>query len=193
MHNALDPVRLLGQIGTLQDALWRHAVISKPMSPSDSDETKSSAVPTPVRFLAATGGETGEETALEAMTPPPMLGHRKYRRTPKPRAPHTWRTRPDPFESVWGEVTQSLAERPELTAKLILDQLQKQHPGEYPDKQLRTLQRRVKEWRASALIQFDDAWLAEEELAGMALPNPLRASVEGKIDHPLDSMAGVRS
>jgi hypothetical protein len=94
---------------------------------------------------------------------------------------------------VWEEVTEELAKRPELTAKLILDQLQKQHPGEYPDKQLRTLQRRVKEWRASALIQFDDAWLAEEELAGKTLPKPLRASVEEKINHPLDSMVGVRS
>jgi hypothetical protein len=85
-----------------------------------------------------------------------------------------------------------LAERPELTARLILDQLQKQHPGEYPDKQLRTLQRRVKEWRASALIQFDDAWLGEEELADITLRNPLRASVQWKAGHPLDSMAGVR-
>jgi hypothetical protein len=126
------------------------------------------------------------------MTPPPILGQRKYRRTSKPRAPRNWRTRPDPFEAVWSEVTQGLAERPELAARLILDQLQKRYPGEYPDKQLRTLQRRVKEWRASALIQFDDAWLTKEELAGMTLPHALRASVEGKIGDPLDSMAGVR-
>jgi hypothetical protein len=151
------------------------------MSLSDSNETNPSAVPPPVRFLTAAGGPTGEETALEAMTPP-ILGQRKYRRTPKPRAPRTGRTRPDPFEMVWGEVTQALAERPELTARLILDQLQKQYPGEYPDNQLRTLQRRVKEWRASALIQFDDAWLGKEELADMMLPNPLRASVEGKLN-----------
>jgi integrase len=80
---------------------------------ADSNETNSSALPAPVKFLAATGWETGEETALEAMTPPPMLGHRKYRRLPKPRTPHTWGTRPDPFEAVWAEITQRLAERPE--------------------------------------------------------------------------------
>jgi len=65
------------------------------------------------------------------MTPPPIPGQRKYRRAPKPRAPRTWRTRTDPFEAVWGQVTQGLAERPELTARLILDQLQQQYPGEY--------------------------------------------------------------
>jgi len=36
----------------------------------------------------------------------------------------------------------------------------------------------VKEWPAGALIQFDDAWLSEEELAGMTLPNPLKARVD---------------
>ena len=54
--DALDPVRLLRQIGTLQDALWRHAVVSQPMRLADSNETNSSAVPAPVRFLGVAGG-----------------------------------------------------------------------------------------------------------------------------------------
>ena len=41
-----------------------------------------------------------------------------------------------------------------------------------------TLQRRVKEWRARALLQFDDQWLNEEVLVGIALPRPLRATVD---------------
>jgi len=86
-----------------------------------------------------------------------------------------------------------LAERPELTARSILDQLQQQYPGEYPDNQLRTLQRRVKKWRASVMIQFDNAWSGEEELAGMTLPNPPRARLDGEVGQPLDGIAGVRS
>jgi hypothetical protein len=37
----------------------------------------------------------------------------------------------------------------------------------------------VKQWRASALLQFDDAWLGEEVLAGVTLPPPLHATVDG--------------
>jgi len=71
-----------------------------------------------------------------------------------------------------------LVAQPELTARLILDRLQTEHPGQYPDSLLRTLQRRVKQWRASALLQFDDAWLGEEFLAGVILPPPLYATVD---------------
>ena len=38
----------------------------------------------------------------------------------------------------------------------VLEELQVQHPGLYSQSQLRTLQRRVKEWRAGALLRFDD-------------------------------------
>lgn len=60
-----------------------------------------------------------------------------------------WKTRKDPFENVWEtEITPLLQEYPRLQAKTILFQLQKTHRGKYPDSQLRTLQRRVAQWRA---------------------------------------------
>ncbi len=55
--------------------------------------------------------------------------------------------------------------------------MQQRYPGRYPDGQLRTLQHRVKEWRARALLEFNDAWLGEELLAGAPLPRPLRATL----------------
>jgi hypothetical protein len=60
-----------------------------------------------------------------------------------------WRTRSDPFERVWGEVQQQLDGNPGLEAKTIFEALQRKYPGEFADGQLRTLQRHVKQWRAT--------------------------------------------
>lgn len=65
------------------------------------------------------------------------------------RQPRHWRTRADPFAAVWeSEVVPELERDAGLQALTLLEWLQEQHPGQYPDKLLRTLQRRVKEWRA---------------------------------------------
>ena len=61
---------------------------------------------------------------------------------------HTWRTRTDPFESHWEEVRENLAENPGLEAKTLFEDLQRRFPDTVSDGQLRTLQRRVKRWRA---------------------------------------------
>ena len=77
---------------------------------------------------------------------------RKYRRSGqlpsqlKPR--HTWRNRPDPFEKVWPDLEQALELNPGLEAKTLFQYLQRQDPGQFQDGQLRTLQRRIKTWRA---------------------------------------------
>jgi hypothetical protein len=60
-----------------------------------------------------------------------------------------WRTRKDPFERVWNEVQQQLNGNPGLEAKTIFEALQRKHPGEFADGQLRTLQRHIKQWRAT--------------------------------------------
>lgn len=62
--------------------------------------------------------------------------------------PRTWRTRPDPFAEVWDEVARELGKAPDLQALTLLEWLQGRYPGSYPDHLLRTLQRRVKAWRA---------------------------------------------
>jgi transposase len=61
---------------------------------------------------------------------------------------HSWRTRADPFEDVWPEIESTLELIPGLEAKTIFEYLQRQYPGRFADGQLRTLQRRVKTWRA---------------------------------------------
>ena len=77
---------------------------------------------------------------------------RKYRDTGKlpsqMKGAHTWRTRKDVFEDVWEEVQGWLEINAGLEAKTLFEDLQRRYPGRFPDGQLRTLQRRVKTWRA---------------------------------------------
>ena len=60
-----------------------------------------------------------------------------------------YRTREDPFSGVWREELVPLLQAiPGLRATTLLEELQRQHPGGYPDRLLRSLQRRVAQWRA---------------------------------------------
>jgi hypothetical protein len=61
---------------------------------------------------------------------------------------HSWRTREDPFAEVWEEVRQELAVNPGLEGKTLFQMLQLKYPGRFQDGQIRTLQRRIKAWRA---------------------------------------------
>jgi len=61
---------------------------------------------------------------------------------------HHWRTRLDPFAEVWHEVRGHLEANPGLEAKTLFAALQQRYPGRFADGQLRTLQRRIKCWRA---------------------------------------------
>jgi hypothetical protein len=63
---------------------------------------------------------------------------------------HSWRTRKDPFEDVWQGINSMLEINPGLEAKTIFEDLQRKKPGQFSDGQLRTLQRSIKAWRASA-------------------------------------------
>ena len=55
-----------------------------------------------------------------------------------------WRTREDPFSTVWEQVRQQIEENPGLEAKTLFEWLQREYPGRYQDGQIRTLQRRIK-------------------------------------------------
>lgn len=62
-----------------------------------------------------------------------------------------WRTRLDPFEEIWAEEVEPLLRRdPDgiLSATIIMEKLQERYPGKFVPGQVRTLQRRLKDWRA---------------------------------------------
>ena len=71
-----------------------------------------------------------------------------HRRAPRPT--RDWRTRKDPFASVWPCVRAWLETEPDSVGKELFSRLQGELPGAFPDGQLRTFQRRVREWRRAA-------------------------------------------
>jgi hypothetical protein len=123
----LDPLRLLREIRQLQGELVASEQTIQPEPHRAADE-----VTTFVRIL---------RTAWRAGEIRPT--HRKPVGPPR-----TWRTRRDPFEEVWPAILERLHGSPDLIAKELFQQLQAENPGVFPDCQLRTLQRRVKEWRS---------------------------------------------
>ena len=62
--------------------------------------------------------------------------------------PRDWRTRENPFEDVWSRVETRLEDAPTLEAKVLFGWLCKEYPGKFQEGQLRTFQRRVRDWRA---------------------------------------------
>ena len=93
--------------------------------------------------------------------------------------PRQYRTRTDPFVEDWPEVEQMLSTAPELEAKTLFEWLCEEYPGKYQEGQLRTLQRRVSDWRAlnqekvavleqihqpGEVLQSDGTWLSELEI-----------------------------
>jgi len=64
------------------------------------------------------------------------------------RAERSWRTRADPFEAYWEEIEKILKRAPTVLVTTLFDYLCRRYPGQFQEGQLRTLQRRVKIWRA---------------------------------------------
>jgi hypothetical protein len=176
VYRALDPVRLLRQVETLQEALWRHAVFGARTASPISDLV--------ARFdLSACGGVGDEATAetLVRLRPDGTPKH-KYRRTEKSLGPRLYRTRKDPFEAVWDEVCEWLSARPERTGRSVFDELQERYPGQFTRAQLRTLHRHIAVWRAKTVLAFDDGVADDlEHVALASLPRPLRVALDAVV------------
>ena len=127
---ALDPLRLLDEIRSAQGHLAAVAA-GEPLRAAEHRDGDLDA------FLK------GLSTAWHDGEVRPT--HRAFQK-----AQRNWRTRKDPFEAVWPSVLAWLQAEPDRTGTELLLRLQAEHPGEYPDTNLRTLQRRVKLWRRAA-------------------------------------------
>lgn len=80
----------------------------------------------------------------------------------------SYRTREDPFAEDWAWIEKQLGESPDFEAKTLFEALQEKHPGRYEDGQLRTLQRRVRDWRAESGPERE-VFFPQEHRAGEAL------------------------
>lgn len=82
-----------------------------------------------------------------------------------------WRTRKDPFAEDWPEIAARLKDAPELEAKALFEHLlggDPSKPIKYDPGQLRTFQRRVKQWRATEGPD-KEVFFAQEHRPGEAM------------------------
>jgi hypothetical protein len=98
-------------------------------------------------------GKTQETAAAAAGMS--VRSARKWEQGPMPseeaRKPRWWRTRADPYATVWEQDVVPLLEadrKGELQAKTIFEELEARYPGRFKPGQRRTLERRVRDWRA---------------------------------------------
>jgi hypothetical protein len=82
--------------------------------------------------------------------------------------PRNWRTREDPFVEHDAEIEALLRETPTLEVRTVFEILCNRYPGRYEAGQVRTLQRRVRAWRA-ALGPEKEVVLAQQHRAGEAM------------------------
>jgi len=125
-RESLDPILLLKRIRELQSAIAR---LNYPDKKDRFSEEQS------IEEFVKQLGELWQE------------GEIRPTHTSCPPKARWWRTRKDPFERVWPEVLLWLEKDPDATARSLLRRLQEKYPGQYPDSQLRTMQRRVRAWR----------------------------------------------
>ncbi len=86
----------------------------------------------------------------------------------EPVAPRAYRTREDPIdEADWAWVEDQLRGAPSFEAKTLLEMLQERRPGVHGDGQVRTLQRRVRRWRAT-MGPDKDVFFAQQHRPGEA-------------------------
>jgi predicted secreted protein len=107
--------------------------------------------------LAAAKAGMDPKTARDYLRDPRLPNERKKDRT--------WRTRSDPFTEVWEEVRELVATNPGLEAKTLMEALQRKYPGQFADGQVRTLQRRLKQWRATDGPERE-VFFAQQHVAG---------------------------
>jgi len=127
---SLDPVRLLRDIRDRQQKL---SELASCISANPASKAAATDVATFLGSLA-TAWKEGEVRPT----------HRK-----RPAAVRWWRTRADPFANVWPIIEDWLVREPTLTAKELLVRLAESVPdASAGEAQRRTLQRRIKTWRA---------------------------------------------
>jgi hypothetical protein len=148
----LDPVLLLREIRSIQGHLVE--IADRPVT----GEADPPTAPTIEQFLSGlrTAWRDGEA-----------------RPTDKPKA-KAWRgrRRPDPFVAVTAMVREWFEAEPWRTSRELFERLQTERPGVFPDGQLRTLQRRMKEWRRERAREMVFGAAVVEETLAEASPQP---------------------
>lgn len=140
-YEILDPVKLLQDLEKAQNKFWLLAW--------KNDKELNQLLPQEVQNIIIPPTLNNKLCVTPASLPP----NRYYRRICKPLKPRTWRTRKDPFESVKRDICLQLEINPSQTSVELLKVLITKYPKQFGQENLRTLQRRVSEWRKQQYIK----------------------------------------
>ena len=151
IYATLDPVLLLKEIRAAQEHLVEIAD-----RPAAAEATAPTA-PTIEQFLS------GLRTAWQE-------GEVRPTSKPKRKDPRG-RRRPDPFVTVTARVRGWSEVEPWRTSRELYERLQAERPGVFADGQLRTLQRRLKEWRREQVHKMVFGVAVGEQTLGGASPS----------------------
>jgi hypothetical protein len=140
-----DPVRLLQEMRMAQQTLSEFAAQG-------------------IRAEAAPAEESGVAAFLTSLASAWKEGEARPTHRKQHKAKHWWRSRVDPFADAWPVIEGWLVAEPTVPAKESMDRLAMMVPDAYAHKaQLRTLQRRLKAWRAEHVREMV-SWEACESL-----------------------------
>jgi hypothetical protein len=164
-YTALDPVRLLQQIRAAQQTL---------ASLTEAGAEEPTVVVTDVSAFLSSLSKAWESGEVRPT-------HRR-----QAGAIHWWRTRADPFEHGWPIIEHWLESECSVTAKEMMNRLAAMVPDAYAGKaQLRTLQRRVKEWRSHKAKDLILGSLRQTPGAGETSASATACSVIRKEEAPV--------
>ena len=127
LQATLDPIALLREMRAAQQQL---------VDVADRSIKVSAEVATPPIETFLSGLRTAWKEGDVRPTARPKAKQKRGRR------------RPDPLVAVTAQLRAWFEAEPWWTARELLERLQAEHPGTYPDGLLRTLQRRLKTWRS---------------------------------------------
>lgn len=102
---------------------------------------------------------------------------------------HTWRTRADPLDEIWADAMRMLEDAPELEAKTLFEHFLDRTDNRLEESNLRTFQRRVSHWHATAGAE-KEVFFAQERRPGELMQldwtyaKELNVTIQGELlDH----------
>ncbi len=98
---------------------------------------------------------------------------------------HDWKTRKDPFEDVWEQEIAPMLKSGIFESTFILQVLQQKYPDKYPNQTLRTLQKKVKKWKALFGPEKEVMFLQEHKPGEMGIsdfthPDKIKVTIKGE-------------
>ncbi|BCL83711.1 tyrosine-type recombinase/integrase [Ktedonobacteria bacterium brp13] len=165
---AIDPLRLLGQLECLQQALWRCANSASPLM-------QDASTPSLLRFCIQ--GCLEGSLAPEESTPAPVsVWHELQGDVPHGTDVLDWpRTSKDPFEGKWELILSLVLAHQEWSGSNLFEEMQRLFPGCYRPSQLRTLQSGLRKIRARLLNSVEEPWPEEVIQASVFIPSEAEA------------------